>query len=130
VAVNCGALPENLIEAELFGHERGAFTGAERQKKGRFELAHTGTLFLDEVGELTLSAQVETLACVARAAFRTRRRHGYGRRGRARHRGVQSRLKNLLSMKSVFAKICFIALSVIEIRLPPLPRGGWATCRN
>jgi sigma-54 interacting transcriptional regulator len=53
VAVNCGALPENLVESELFGYERGAFTGADRQKKGRFELAHTGTLFLDEVSELT-----------------------------------------------------------------------------
>jgi len=56
VAVNCGALPENLIEAELFGFEKGAFTGAVSQKKGRFELAAGGTIFLDEIGEMPLSA--------------------------------------------------------------------------
>jgi len=61
VAVNCGAIPENLIEAALFGHERGAFTGAERARKGHFEQAHGGTLFLDEVAELTPSLQVSLL---------------------------------------------------------------------
>lgn len=61
VAVNCGAIPENLLESELFGHEKGAFTGAYSQKKGKFELAHTGTLFLDEIGELVPSLQVKLL---------------------------------------------------------------------
>jgi DNA-binding NtrC family response regulator len=61
VKINCGALPESLVEAELFGHEKGAFTGAERTKPGRFELAHGGTLFLDEVGELPVAAQVKLL---------------------------------------------------------------------
>ncbi len=61
VAVNCGALPENLIESELFGFEKGAFTGAVSQKKGRFELAQGGTIFLDEIGEMPLSAQVKLL---------------------------------------------------------------------
>jgi len=59
--VNCGAIPENLLESELFGHEKGAFTGAHAQKRGKFELAHTGTLFLDEIGELAPSLQVKLL---------------------------------------------------------------------
>src|SRR5215471_6470339 len=59
VVVNCGAIPENLLESELFGHEKGAFTGAYTQKRGKFELAHTGTLFLDEIGELVPPLQVK-----------------------------------------------------------------------
>ena len=93
VAVNCGALPENLIEAELFGHERGAFTGAERQKKGRFELAHTGTLFLDEVGELTPPAQVKLLRALQERRFERVGGTENSKCGCARHRGVQSRPK-------------------------------------
>ena len=61
VAINCGAIPENLLESELFGHEKGSFTGAHAQRKGRIELAHGGTLFLDEIGELPLSLQVKLL---------------------------------------------------------------------
>jgi len=61
IKVNCGALPAGLAESELFGHERGAFTGALQQKKGRFELAHNGTIFLDEVGELSAEVQVKLL---------------------------------------------------------------------
>jgi len=61
VAVNCAGLPDTLVESELFGHEKGAFTGADRQKTGKFELAHGGTLFLDEIGELSLAAQATLL---------------------------------------------------------------------
>lgn len=61
VAINCGAIPENLMESELFGHEKGAFTGAHAQKKGRIEFAEGGTLFLDEIGELPLNLQVKLL---------------------------------------------------------------------
>lgn len=61
VVVNCGAIPENLLESELFGHEKGSFTGAHAQKRGKFELAHTGTVFLDEIGELASPLQVKLL---------------------------------------------------------------------
>lgn len=119
VAVNCGALPENLIEAELFGHERGAFTSAERQKKGRFEQAHTGTLFLDEVGELTPGAQVKLLRALQERRFE--------RVGGTETVSVDVRviaasnqdLKQAVNEKR-FREDLFYRLSVIEIRLPPL----------
>src|SRR5205823_6856959 len=61
VAINCGAIPETLLESELFGHEKGSFTGAHAQRKGRIEMAVGGTLFLDEIGELPLQLQVKLL---------------------------------------------------------------------
>ena len=119
IAVNCGALAEDLIEAELFGHERGAFTGAERQKKGRFELAHKGTLFLDEVSELTPSAQVKLLRALQERRFE--------RAGGTESVTVDVRviaatnqdLEQRIAAKR-FREDLYCRLGVLEIRLPAL----------
>src|SRR5690242_3072445 len=70
VSLNCGTLTETLLESELFGYERGAFTGAVQKKKGLFEAAHTGTIFLDEIGEMSPSCQVKLLRVLQESAFR------------------------------------------------------------
>src|SRR5688572_19293752 len=69
VAINCAAIPENLLETELFGHEKGAFTGAASRKPGRFEMAHRGTLFLDEIGDLPLALQAKILRALEEKQF-------------------------------------------------------------
>src|SRR5262245_18847398 len=69
VAINCAAIPETLLESELFGYEKGAFTGANQRKPGRFEIAHRGTLFLDEIGDLPLALQAKILRALEEKQF-------------------------------------------------------------
>ena len=83
--MNCAAIPEELIESELFGHEKGAFTGAMARRRGKFELADGGTLFLDEIGDMSLKTQAKVLRVARGAGVRAGRRQGDdpGRRARA-----------------------------------------------
>jgi two-component system response regulator HydG len=119
VAVNCGALLENLIEAELFGVERGAYTGADRSRPGRFELAKGGTLFLDEIGELSASAQVKLLRVLQTGEFErigdTRTRMAEARVVAATNRDLNQRME-----KGEFRTDLFFRLNSFPIALPPL----------
>ncbi|MGF6722014.1 transcriptional regulator with GAF, ATPase, and Fis domain [Paraburkholderia sp. GAS41] len=119
ISVNCGAIPENLLESELFGHRKGAFTGASNDRKGKFESAHTGTIFLDEIGELPLAGQVKLL--------RVLEAHEIQRVGSDETIAVDTRIvaatnRNLrrLSEEGKFREDLFYRLSVIHITLPPL----------
>jgi len=119
VALNCAAIPEALIENELFGHEKGAFTGADRRQPGRFELAQGGTLFLDEVGELPLGVQGKVLRVLEERTFE---RVGGGRTLRADVRLVAATNRALGSMVEAgeFRSDLFFRLNVFPIELPPL----------
>ncbi|MBX3235358.1 MAG: sigma 54-interacting transcriptional regulator [Nitrospiraceae bacterium] len=118
VAVNCAALPPTLIESELFGHERGAFTGATTRKLGRFELAHTGTIFLDEVGDLPLDLQAKLLRVLETQEFD---RVG-GRTVRVDARVLAATNANLdqAVKQGTFRADLFYRLNVFPLRLPPL----------
>jgi transcriptional regulator with GAF, ATPase, and Fis domain len=119
VAINCAALPENLIESELFGHERGAFTGAVSRKKGRFELASGGTAFLDEVGELTLPCQAKLLRLLEERSFE---RVGGVEPVAVDVRIIAATNKDLQEAVSrgEFREDLFYRLNVLNIKLPPL----------
>jgi formate hydrogenlyase transcriptional activator len=119
VKVNCAALPASLAESELFGHERGAFTGAVQQKKGRFELAHNGTIFLDEVGELSAEVQVKLLRVLQEQEFE---RLGSTRPTKVNVRVIAATNRNLEEevARGRFRSDLFYRLNIFPIHLPAL----------
>jgi DNA-binding NtrC family response regulator len=117
--INCAALPEQLLESELFGHEKGAFTGADTQKTGLLELAHSGTLFLDEIGEMTLPVQVKLLRVLEKMTFR--------RVGGVQDISVDARIVAATNRtletqvrEGSFREDLFYRLNVVKIVVPPL----------
>lgn len=119
VAVNVGALPENLLESELFGHERGAFTSADSRRIGRFELAHTGTLFLDEIGEMSMASQVNLLRVLEEEEFL---RVGGSKTIRVDVRIVAATNRNLeeLVREGRFRRDLYYRLKVVHFEVPAL----------
>jgi len=119
VAVNCGALPETLLESELFGHEKGSFTGAIAQKKGKFELAEGGTLFLDEIGDISPAVQVKLLRVLQEREFQ---RVGGTSDLKANIRLIAATNRDLLAMmeQSQFRQDLFYRLNVIQLYVPAL----------
>ncbi len=119
VAVSVGALPDTLIESELFGHERGAFTGADRERRGRFELADGGTLFLDEIGDLPRTTQVKLLRVLQEQAFE---RLGGTKTIKIDARVIAATNRDLHAMvrSGEFREDLFYRLNVVCIELPPL----------
>ncbi len=119
VSINCAALPENLIESELFGHEKGAFTGAAQQRKGRFELANGGTLFLDEIGDISPAIQVRLLRVLQEKTFE---RVGGNETISVNVRVVAATSRNLEKgmTNGTFREDLYYRLNVFPILLPPL----------
>jgi two-component system nitrogen regulation response regulator GlnG len=119
VALNCAGVPETLLESELFGHEKGAFTGAERARPGRFEVAHQGTLFLDEIGDMPLAAQAKLLRVLQDQRFE---RLGSNRTIRTNARILAATNKDLprLVAAGSFREDLYHRLKVFSMLLPPL----------
>ena len=123
VALNCGALPENLLESELFGHMKGAFTGANANKKGLIEAAERGTLFLDEIGEMSMLMQVKLLRVLQERKFR---RLGGVEELESAMRVIAATNQDLTKMVAdgKFREDLFYRINVIPIHLPPLRERG------
>ncbi|HEX2721435.1 MAG TPA: sigma-54 dependent transcriptional regulator [Gemmatimonadaceae bacterium] len=119
VRVNCAAIPRDLVESEMFGHERGAFTGATQARIGRFELAHTGTLFLDEIGDLSLDAQAKLLRAIEAKEIH---RVGGNRSVRVDVRMIAATNHDLgkAVRDGLFREDLFFRLNVVPVALPPL----------
>jgi two-component system nitrogen regulation response regulator NtrX len=119
VAVNCAAIPETLIESELFGHEKGSFTGATAQKRGQFEQADSGTLFLDEIADMTLNTQAKVLRALQEQQFN---RVGGNKMIKVDVRVIAASNKNLAKEieKGTFRDDLFYRLNVLPIEVPPL----------
>lgn len=119
IKINCAALPEGLIESELFGHEKGAFTGAVGMRKGRFEAADGGTLFLDEIGELAVSTQVKLLRVLQEQEFE---RLGGMETRKVDVRVVAATSRNLEQMvkDGLFRRDLYYRLNVFPVSMPPL----------
>ena len=119
ISVNCAALPESLLESELFGHEKGAFTGAIAQRKGRFELAHSGTIFLDEIGDLSPATQIKLLRVLQERQFE---RVGATRTIEVSVRIIAATNRNLeqLVADRTFRPDLYYRLNVFPIHIPPL----------
>jgi DNA-binding NtrC family response regulator len=119
VAINCGAIPTDLVESELFGHEKGAFTGANTKKEGCFELADNGILFLDEIGEMPLNIQVKLLRAVELGSFR---RVGGKKEIEVNVRLISATNKVLIDQvkSGCFREDLYYRINVIELYVPPL----------
>jgi nitrogen regulation protein NR(I) len=119
IAINCAAIPENLLESELFGHERGAFTGADQRRIGRFEQANKGTLFLDEIGDLPPNTQVKLLRVLQQQTFQ---RVGGSEAISVDVRVLAATHRNLEAMvrEGKFREDLFHRLNVVSLQLPPL----------
>src|SRR4029077_21163157 len=120
IPMNCAGLPETLLESELFGHVRGSFTGAYRDKPGKLELAHEGTVFLDEIGEMTLRMQGLLLRFLETGELQKVGADGGGRTVNVRVIAATNRNLREMIVQGTFREDLFYRLTVIHLEIPPL----------